>query len=323
MKRRTLLCVLVFALAGMASPASAQQPKVPVVGMLISHTTADDPVFESFRAGLREYGYEEGRNIKLEIVTADGQLDRLPDLAQQLVRQNVDVIIAPHEVSARAALTATTTIPIVLAGFGADPVALSLVDSVRRPGGNLTGMFALAAGLDGKRLEILKEAVPDLSRVAILWDPAFNKGQLGEVQSSSRSLGVRLELIEIRKPQDLEGAFKSAKQKKVGAVMLLASPIFWTQRNQVAALALGVRLPSVSPDHYIAAAGILMSYGTDSSGNWRRAAYYVDRLLKGVKPSDLPVEQVYPKLAVNLKTAKALGITVPESILLRADQVTR
>jgi putative ABC transport system substrate-binding protein len=322
--RPFLLLAFVAAATLQVPPGWAQQPKVPVVGMLISHAAANDPVFDNFRAGLREYGYEDGRNIRLKIVTAEGQLDRLPGLAQELVRQNVDVIIAPHEVSAQAALTATTTIPIVLAGFGADPVALGLIDSVRRPGGNITGIYALVSGLDGKRLEILKEAVPDVSRVAVLWDPAFSRSQLGEVQSSSKSLGVRLELIEIRKPQDLEGAFKTAKHKKVGAVMLLASPIFYTHRTKVAALAFGARLPSISPYNYATAAGNLMSYGTDTSGNWRRAAYYVDRLLKGAKPSDLPVEQVSkPKLTVNLKTAKALGITIPESILLRADEVIR
>jgi len=241
MIRRVLQITLAAAVTALVASAWAQQPKkVPVVGMLITHAAVNDPIFENFRAGLREYGYEEGRNVKLEIVTAQGELDRLPGLAQALVRQNVDVIISPNEVSARTALKATTTIPIVMAGFGYDPVALGLIDSLGRPGGNVTGLYALAPGLDGKRLELLKEAVPDVSRVAVLWDPRFTQSIPGEVQSAAASLGVHLELIEIRKMQDLEAAFQTAKRKKIGAVMLQASPIFFVQRARVAALALGV-----------------------------------------------------------------------------------
>jgi putative ABC transport system substrate-binding protein len=292
--------------------------------MLITHAAVNDPTFESFRAGLREYGYEEGRNIRLEIMTAEGELDRLPGLAQELVRQNVDVIVSPNEVSARAALKATTAIPIVMAGFIYDPVALGLVDSFHRPGGNITGLYALAPGLDGKRVELLKEAVPNVSHVAVFWDPIFTQSMPSEVQSAAQALHMRIELVEVRTAQDLETAFRTAKRKKVGAVILLGGAIFFVHRTKVAALALGARLPTVSAFDYATAAGALMSYGTDTSGNWRRAAYYVDRLLKGANPRDLPVEQVSKlKLTVNLKTAKALGITIPESILLRADEVIR
>ena len=319
------LTAVVAAVTSLVAPAWAQQPKkVPVVGILVTHAAANDPTFEPLRAGLREYGYEEGRNIKLEIVTSGGKLDRLPGLAAELVRQNVDVIVSPNELSARTALKATTTIPIVMAGFVYDPVALGLVESVRRPGGNITGLYTLAPGLDGKRLEFLKEAVPNVSRVAVFWDPIFTQSMPSEVQSAAQSLHMSIELVEVHTAQDLQTAFRTAKRKKAEAVMLQQSPIFYVQRDRVAELALKAKLPTVSAYDFAAAAGALMSYGTDTAGNWKRAAYYVDRLLKGVKPSDLPVEQVSKfKLAVNLKTAKALGITIPESILLRADEVIR
>ena len=318
-----LLFAFAAAVSSVAVTALAQEAKkVPVVGMLVSHAPANDPNFDLLRAGLRDYGYEEGRNVKLEIVTAEGELDRLPGLAQGLVRQNVDVIIAPHEVSARAALTATTTIPIVLAGFGVDPVELGLVDSFRRPGGNITGLYTLAPDLDGKRLEILKETLSGVARFAVFWDPMFSPSALGEVQRAAKSLRVRLEPVEIRSAQGLELAFKTAKRKKASAVMLLTSPIFYVHRDRIAALALGLGLPTISANKYLTAAGALMSYGIDFSENWKRTAYYVDRLLKGAKPSDLPVEQMSKfKLIVNLKTAKALGIAIPESILVRADEV--
>jgi len=294
-----------------------------VVGMLITHAAMNDPVFDYFRVGLREHGYEDGYNIKLEILTAEGQLDRLPGLAEQLVRDKVDVIVSPNELSARAALQATSTIPIVLAAFGYDPVALGLVDSFDRPGGNITGTYTLSSELAGKRLEILKEALPAVWRVAVFWDPSFG-AQHDELQRAAQSLGVRLEFIEIRGPQDLDVAFKSAKRKNTRAVLLMRSSVLYVHRARVAALALEARLPTVSSLNSAVEAGALMSYGPDLSGTYRRAAYYVDRLLKGAKASDLPVEQVSDlKLAVNLKTGRALGITMPESILLRADELIR
>jgi putative ABC transport system substrate-binding protein len=325
MTRYLLLFTLGLAVALPFAPASAQQPtRVPVVAMLVSHAPANDPSFDVLRAGLREYGYEEGRNIRLEIVTAEGELDRLPGLAQGLVRQHVDVIIAPHEVSAQAALTATTTIPIVLAGFGGDPVALGLIDSLRRPGRNITGLYTLAPDLDGKRLEILREVVPGVSRVAVLWDPMFSRSALGEVERAAKSLGVLLEPIEVRSERNLETGFRTAKRKHAGAVMLLSSPIFYVHRSRIAALALELRLPTVSSNSYLIVAGTLVSYTIDNSENWKRTAYYVDRLLRGAKPADLPVEQMSKlKLIVNVKTANALGITIPPSILLRADEVIR
>ncbi|HTS54722.1 MAG TPA: ABC transporter substrate-binding protein [Burkholderiales bacterium] len=320
--------LLLFALASgcgvLVDSAWGQQPvRIPVVGVLVTHAAVDDPVFDSLRSGLREYGYEDGRNMTLEIVTAAGQLDRLPELAAQLVHEPVDVIVSPNEVSIRAAQKATTTIPIVMMGFGDDPVALGLIKSFRRPGGNVTGLYSLLSESEAKRLEVLKEALPRVSRVAVFWD-AFGRRSLDELQRTAPSLAVRIEPIEIRGPDDLDSAFKTAKRKKAGAVMLLWSPVIYVNRERVAALALDARLPTIFPFVPAVRAGALMSYGTDAADIYRRTAYYVDRLLKGAKPAELPVEQVSKfKLAVNLKTAKALGVRLPESILLRADEVIR
>jgi putative ABC transport system substrate-binding protein len=322
--RRLWAFELAAAATLLASFAWAQQPaRVPVVGVLVTHAAANDPSFDEFRAALREFGYEDGRNIRLEIVTAEGHLDRLPGLAQELVRQNVDVIVSPNDVSVRAAREATSAIPIVMSGAAVDPVTSGLVDSLRRPGGNITGGYELWVELDGKRLEILKEALPRVSRIAVFRDPSF-PGQLGELNRAAQSLGMRIEIIEVRGPQDLEAAFRAAKRKKAGAVLLVATPIWYVHRTQVAALALDARMPLVSSFHVSVEAGALMSYGHDLTERNKLAAYYVDRMLKGAKPSDLPVQQVSRlKFAVNLKTAKALGITLPESILLRADEVIR
>jgi len=308
----------------LVAPAWAQQPKkMPVVGILVTHAAANDPIFDSVRAGLHEYGYEEGRNIRLEIVTAEGQLDRLPGLARELVRQNVDVIIAPNDLSTRTAQKATTAIPIVSIGFGKDPVAAGVVDSFGRPGGNVTGLYELFFELDGKRLEILKETLPGVSRIAVLWGAGFDSPS-DELERAAQSLGLRLDLIEVRGANDLEAAFKAAKRNKAGAVLLRASPIFYVHRIRVASLAMDAKLPTIAFLQQFVEAGGLLSYGADIPNTFRRAAYYVDRLLKGAKPSDLPVEQVSKLiLAVNLKTAKALKITIPESILLQADEVIR
>ena len=324
MNRRLVAFALAAAATLLTSSAWAQQPvRVPVVGVLVTHAAANDPSFDDFRAALREFGYEDGHTIRVVIATAEGHLERLPGLAQELVRQNVDVIVCPNDVSARAAKQATRTIPIVMTGAAADPVASGLIDSLRRPGGNITGGYELWFELDGKRLQLLKEALPKVSRVAVFQDPSF-PSQLGELERAAHSVGVQLEIIVVRGAPDLEAAFKAAKQKKTDAVLLLATPIWYVHRIQVATLALDTRLPVVSTFDSSVEAGALMSYGHSVIGRNKRAAYYVDRLLRGAKPSDLPVEQVSKlKLAVNLKTAKALGISIPESILLRADEVIR
>ena len=248
---------------------------------------------------------------------------RLPGLAEELVRLKVDAIVAGTEASVRAAKKATGTIPIVMVMYDYDPVASGLIDSISRPGGNITGIFPRHSDLVGKRLELLKEAVPRLSRVAVFWD-AYSRRQLDELEPAARSLGVQLQLIELRAPYDFEMAFKAVKQKKAGAVMFLFSPVFYVQRARIAALALKNGLPTVFQNHEYVEDGGLLSYGPSRVDTFGRAPYFIDRLLKGAKPADLPIEQPTKfKLVVNLKTAKALGIKVPESILLRADEVIR
>lgn len=324
MKRSSAFCFLTLALLAVLGSAFAQQPgRIPVVGVLITHASLTDPVVESIRSGFRALGYEDGRNIRLAFVTAQGQLDRLPALAQQLVDTGVDAIIAPNEMSARAAQKATSVVPIVMFAWSNDPVVLGLVASYAKPGGNMTGIYSLAADLEAKRLELIKEALPRVSRVAAFWDPSFG-GQPGEVQRAARALGLRVDLIEVRGPDELQTAFRTAKQRKAGAVLLMQSPIFYVNRERVAALSLDERLPAVAGYGEQVHAGFLMSYGTDIDDIYKRAAYFVDRLLKGAKASELPVEQVAKfKLAVNLRIAKALGITVSQSVQSRADEVIR
>ncbi len=272
---------------------------------------------------LRKYGYEDGKNFKLEVRTALGRLDGVPVLAEELVRLPVDVLVVVNEVALRASRQATRTIPIVMLGFTDDPVTLGWIESYRRPGGNITGVFNVNAALSAKRLEILKETLPNLSRAAVLWD-AFGKRQLDELQGAARSLGVQLDRIEIRDGDDLERGFKAAKTRRAGAVIMTFSPVFWINRTRVAAIALETGLPTISDMQILAQTGCLLAYGADAYYNWERGAYFVDRLLKGANAAELPVEQLSKfTLVVNLKTAKALGITIPESILLRADEVIR
>ena len=320
---RQMLVALWLGLACLSSLTLAQRPtKIPAVGLLLTHAPTSDPVSEILRQSLRDLGYEDGRNISLRIVSAEGQLNQLPALAAELVDQGVDVIITSNELATRAAQKATTKIPIVMTGWGYDPVSLGLIDDVRRPGGNTTGTYSSTADLEGKRLQVLKQAVPNVSYVAVLWDPAFGESALSDLRRAAKMLHVRLEFIELHSGDDLRSAFQTAKGKKVGAALLVFSPIFYLHRDRVAALTLETKLPTVS--EYAAEYGTLMSYGPELGENMKRAVYYVDRLLKGAQPSELPVEQLSKlKLIVNLRTAKALGIKIPEAILVRADEVIR
>jgi len=322
MNRRDTLAALV--LMPIASVLAAEpRSRVPVVGLLITDPAADDLTVDVFRAGLRKYGYEDGQNIKLEVRTALGRLERVPGLAEQLVSLPVDVIVVVNEVALRASKQATRSIPIVMAGFTDDPLALGLIESYRRPGGNITRVFNVNAALSAKRLEILKETVPKLSRAAVLWD-AFGKRQLDELQGAAPSLALRLDPIEIQDANDLERAFKAARARKDGAVIMTFSPVFWTHRTRIAAIALDQGLPTISDMQILGQTGCLLAYGSDMYYNWERAAYFVDRLLKGSSAAELPVEQISKlTLVVNLKTAKGLGINIPEPILLRADEVIR
>ncbi|HEY7217171.1 MAG TPA: ABC transporter substrate-binding protein [Candidatus Binatia bacterium] len=284
-----------------------------------------DPARESFRREFRALGYVEGKNIVLEYRSAEDKLDRLPALAEELVRLKVDVLLASATPAAVAAKNATRTIPIVFYG-GFDPVALGLVDSLAWPGGNVTGFTSIAVALAGKRLELLKETVPKLSRVAVLWDTQ-NPGsaqQWKESQLPARQLGLQLHSIEVSSADKFESAFKEATKARSAAVAVLASPFYYSNRKQLADLAIKTGLPAMYPRGEFVAGGGLMSYGSDRTESLKRAAVFVDKILKGAKPADLPVEQ--PKkfeLIINLKAAKQIGLTIPPNVLVRANKVIR
>jgi ABC-type uncharacterized transport system substrate-binding protein len=322
--RRLFLLAIGLILPALPAGIWAQESTVlPVVAFLLVSANPNDPAVEAFREGLHELGYIDGRNIKLEYRRAEGHVERLPRLAQELVELKVDVIVVGPQVAARAAREATSTIPIVIAMYDYDPMSFGLIESFSRPGGNITGIFARGSELIGKRLELLKETLPGVSRVGVFWD-SFGQRQVKEIESAARSLGVRLTLVELRDAYDFQAAFQTAKKNRVGAVMPLASPVFYARRARIASLALENRMPTMFGSGDFTDTGALMSYGPDNKDTYGRVAYFIDRLLKGAKPGDLPVEQASKfKLIVNLKTAKALGITFPESILLRADEVIR
>lgn len=325
MNRRELLVALAGGVILTSGRGSAQPPeRVPVVGMLITHPPVTDQVVEGLRAGLRQFGYEDGKNIKLEVRSALGHLDRVPGLAEELVRLPVDVIVLANEPALRAVTKATATIPIVMAGYTDDPATAGWIDSYRRPGGNVTGVFTVNSALISKRLQLVKETLPNVSRVAVFWDPAFGRHQVEEAQRIAPELGLRVQPIEVRNAQDLPTAFGTAKQLNAGAVLLVWTPLFYVHRARVAELGLEARLAIFSDISSLVEAGGLLSYGSLGTASFVRAGYYVDRLLKGAKAANLPVEQMTNiKLLVNLKTAKALGISVPQSILVRADEVIR
>ena len=323
MKRRTALQILTAGLAMAATRAGAQRSaRVPVVGFLITHPPVTDKVVQALRNGLRQYGYEDGRNVRLEVRTALGQLDRIPALAQELVRLPADVIVLVNELALRAVSESTALIPIVMVGYTDDPVSLGWIESYRRPGGNVTGIFNVNAALTGKRLEMLKETVPKLSRVTVFWDPAFGNRFTAELDRAAELLRVRIQLVEVQGAENIEPAFNAARKNDADAVMLMWSPLFYIHRSRIAALALQAHLPTSCDLDAVAEAGCLLSYGSDTYFPFERTAYFVDRLFKGARAADLPVEQISKlKLVVNLKTAKTLGITIPQSIMVRADEL--
>jgi putative ABC transport system substrate-binding protein len=298
--------------------------KVRRIGLLSPFSPSDTPLsHQAFRLGLRDLGWVEGKNISIEYRYAEGRSDRLPDLAADLVRLKVDIIVTGFTTDALAAKNATRAIPIVMATDG-DPVASGLVESLARPGGNVTGLSQMAPELAGKRLELLKEMVPKLSLVAVLWNPENHGSTLNwkETQLPARQLGVRLHSVEVRSPNDFDQAFADATTARAGAIFILPAPVITPNLKRLAALAAKSRLPSIFQWSEFADAGGLVAYGPDRADMFRRAATYVDKILKGARPGDLPVEQPTKfELVINLKTAKALGIKIPQSILVRADRV--
>jgi putative ABC transport system substrate-binding protein len=318
------LCAMLFALC---SSAEAQQPtKVPRIGNLgagVGSSSSGRP--EAFRQGLRELGYVEGKNIVIEWRSSEGKLDRLPALAAELVRLKVAMIVTGGGSSTRAAKEATSTIPIVMQQDN-DPVANGFVASLARPGGNITGLSTFAPELSGKRLELLKETIPKLSRVAVLGTSTIS-GQaqmLREVELTAVALGVKLQYLDVLGSKDIETAFRAAGKGRADAVIVLQGPIFNSQRTQIANLAVKSRLPAIYSNSQYVVDGGLMTYGPSLLDLDRRAATYVDKILKGRKPADLPVEQPTKfELIINLKTAKQIGLTIPPNVLARADKVIK
>jgi putative ABC transport system substrate-binding protein len=305
-------------------PGQPQTPAtIPRIGVLSTAADPADPTNEAVRQGLRELGYVEGQNVILEWRYLAGGVDRLPELAAELVRLPVDIIVSQGTAANRAAKDATATIPIVMTN-ASDPVKAGLVATLAHPGGNVTGLASLSAQLGGKRLELLNETVPSLARVAMAWDPtiADRADEFEDAAAAARTLGIALQSTEVRDDRDLEVAFGAVTRGHAEALFIQDNAVTRRNRARIAAFAIEHRLPAVSIRREFVEAGSLMSYGPDFADMNRRAAYYVDRILKGAKPADLPVEQPMKfELVINLKTAHALGLTIPQHILLQATEV--
>ncbi len=316
-----------FAMCG--AVALAQQPKkVPRLGYLTSLDAATESTrSKPFRLALRELDYIEGQNIAFAYRYADGKQDRLPELAAELVRLKVDIIVLPGgNAPTRAAKNATKTIPIVMMGISADPVELGLVESLARPGGNVTGLTTLSRELGGKRLELLKEAVPKLARVAVLYEqtPAAVLEVKEVLPAAARGLGLTIRSWEVRGAGGFEKVFAALSKEGPDGLYVTTGSLITANQKRIVGLALKSRLPSVYGRREFVDAGGLMSYDADLADSYRRAATYVDKILKGAKPADLPVEQPTKfELAINLKTAKQIGVTIPQKVLARADRVIR
>jgi putative tryptophan/tyrosine transport system substrate-binding protein len=314
------LCVMLFAFC--PSVAAQQQARIPRLGYL---TGGDSSPNEAFVQGLHDLGYFEGKNIVIEVRNADGTMDRLPNLAAELVRLKVNVIVAVGGQATLPAKHATSTIPIVFT-LVSDPVGAKLITSLARPGGNLTGLSSISTDLSGKRLELLKEAIPKVSRIAVLYDPTDRSkiAEVKEIEDDARFLSVQLQTLEVRRLDELENAFKTASRAKVSAILVLPTSILNSNRKRIADLATKNRVPIMLATSQHMDAGALMSYGPDYADLYRRAAVYVDKILKGAKPADLPVEQPTKfELVINLKTANQIGLTIPPNVLARADKVIR
>jgi putative tryptophan/tyrosine transport system substrate-binding protein len=324
--RREFIGTLAGGLLVAPSVAWAQQAgKVVRIGLLdLAATSPGDSVrWKAFRERLRELGYVEGQNVVFEVRWADGQIGRLPGLAKELVAAKVDILATASSEAALAAKQATSTIPIVMA-TGGDPVQLGLAASLARPGGNVTGVISLIRQLTGKRFEMLKQLIPRASRLALVRDPENRSSALSEREAAGvkKSLGVAVQVVNVRGPKDLAPAFEAMKRARIDAVVFAENTEFIAERRHIADLALSHRLPMMVAASEYAHAGALISYGTDYLDLFRRAASYVDKILKGAKPGDLPVEQPTKfELVINLKTAKALGLTIPQSVLGRADEI--
>jgi len=317
---RLIGLVLALALAPLVAEAQPAE-KLARIGYLSLGSAADTP--KALLQGLRELGYVEGQNLVIEYRYAEGKAERLPDLAAELVSLKVDIIVAGGTPPPLAAKRATTTIPIVMTSAG-DPVGSGLVASLAKPGGNVTGLSTFTRDLAAKRLQLLKEVVPVVSRVAVLWNAANPYAVLNmrETEAAARTLGLQVQSVEVRGPNDIETGFSTAIRWRAGAFIVVDDPFTYLHRTRIADLAARSQLPAMYGFRQYAEAGGLMAFGTSLADLSRRAATYVDKILKGAKPADLPVEQPTKfEFVINLKTAKALGLTIPQTLLLRADQL--
>ena len=327
MSRMAFIIAVLTSTIGTASPLVAAQeaPKIARIGVLILTTPAATAhLREAFRQGLREHGHVEGKNLALEFRYGEGKIERLPELAGELVRLKVDVIVAVTDLGVAAVKRQTQSIPIVMAN-STDPVATGFVASLARPGGNVTGLSTISPELSAKRLELLRETVPGLSRVAFLWNPDVRGSVLDyrETEAAARTLRLQLQSVEVPTTEDLDRAFSAVTKGRAQAVIVPAAvPALFMNRGQIVSFAQKHRLPSMYAQREFVEAGGLMAYGPTFADLWRRAATYVDKILKGAKPADLPVEQPMRfELVVNMRTAKALGLTIPQTILIRGPEL--
>ena len=328
MKEKFAVSVVVILLLACSSPADAQQTTKAIrrIGFILSTVVSGAPAFDAFQQELREFGYVEGKNILIERRNAEGRLDRIPPFVHEFVQQRVDVIVAPNNVAIRAAKKATKTIPIVMIST-VDPVAAGYVESFARPGGNITGLARLLRDISPKRVELLKEVLPKLSRVGILWD-ADGPGPavaVKEYESATRAFKLDLRSLEVRGPNpDLTGAFQAAKTARLDALIVVANPLMAQHAKEVFELAAKYRFPSMTEEGRFVHAGGLISYGPNLADLYRRAAGYVVEILKGAKPGDLPVKLPSRfEVFINLKTAHQLGLVIPQRVMIQADKVIK
>ena len=321
-RRAALTVLLAFGVFAPAGAFAQQPPRAPRVGV-IGEGSASDPFLAAFRRGMSKLGYVDGRNITIVYRYAQGALNQVPRLAAELIDLKVDVLVVGGTVSAQSAMKVSRSVPIVFTTVG-EPVGSGIVASLARPGGNVTGLSSFTFELGGKQLELLQAAVPKLSRVTVLYNPLNSAAKAGidTIQGAARALGVELQLLEVRQPENLANAFSALTPWRSGGVLVLSDPVFGSQLPRLAKLAAAQRLPAIYLRSEFAEAGGLLAYGPSFADNYRRAATYVDKILKGTKPADLPVEQPTKfDLAVNLKTARTFGLTLPQALLGRADQI--
>ena len=317
-----VLCALLFVLC--ASTHAQQPTRIPRIGYLAADPRA--PTLATFLQGLRDFGYVEGQSIQIEWRFTENKPDRFPELAAELVRLKVDAIVSGYSGAVPILQHTTSTIPIVMTNYGGDPVADGIVTSYAKPGGNITGVVSLAPELIGKQLELLKETLPKVSRLAVMWDPddSGSRLQWQQIQTPAGSLEIHLISLEVKAPTELEKAIENAKRTRVDALVVPRGGPFYLLRKQIVALAAKHRLPGMYFAGEFVEAGGLMSYSANNDAQYRRAAYYVDKILKGTKPGDIPVEAPSKfELVINLKTAKQIGLTIPQRVLQRADRVIK